>query len=59
MSIAALTRPAWMHPSFVVIFVATLLLHVWGLDRNGWANAAVEAGVRSWGARRLPRSSGL
>jgi len=56
MSIAALTWPAWMRPSFVVLFVATLFLHLWGLDRNGWANAAVEAGTRSWMARRAPRT---
>jgi hypothetical protein len=56
MSIAALTRPGWMRPSLIVMFVATLLLHLWGLDRNGWAttsySAAVRAGATSWSSRR-------
>jgi len=47
--------------SFVFLFVATLFFHVWGLDRNGWANAwyaaAVGAGIQRWKARRLPNSA--
>jgi len=53
MSIAQrLTRPTWTRPTYAVLFVATLLLHVWGLDRNGWANAYYSAAVGA-GARHL------
>src|SRR5438034_3654493 len=40
--------------SFVALLAATFVLYMWGLDRNGWANAyyaaAVQAGTRSWKA---------
>ena len=39
---------------FAVLMAVTFLLYVWGLDRNGWANAyyaaAVQAGTKSWKA---------
>ncbi len=44
----------WAHPSFLGLLGFTLVLYVWGLDRNGWANAyysaAVEAASKSWKA---------
>jgi 4-amino-4-deoxy-L-arabinose transferase-like glycosyltransferase len=53
----AMTRawyPSWARASFVALLLATLVLYVWGLDRNGWANAyyaaAVQAGTQSWKA---------
>jgi hypothetical protein len=53
----AVTRAShrdWARPSFVVLFLTTLVLHVWGLDRMGWAGthytAAVRAGTQSWKA---------
>ena len=40
--------------TFTALLAGTLLLYVWGLDRNGWANAyyaaAVQAGSKSWKA---------
>jgi 4-amino-4-deoxy-L-arabinose transferase-like glycosyltransferase len=46
--------PAWARPALLVLLVATALLYMAGLSRNGWANdfysAAVEAGTRSWKA---------
>jgi 4-amino-4-deoxy-L-arabinose transferase-like glycosyltransferase len=46
--------PAWTRPSFVALLLVTFVLYVWGLDRNGWANAyyaaAVQAGTQSWKA---------
>jgi 4-amino-4-deoxy-L-arabinose transferase-like glycosyltransferase len=46
--------PDWARPSFVALLLITLVLYVWGLDRNGWANAyyaaAVQAGTQSWKA---------
>jgi 4-amino-4-deoxy-L-arabinose transferase-like glycosyltransferase len=40
--------------SFIALLLATLVLYLWGLDRNGWANAyyagAVEAATKSWKA---------
>src|SRR5216110_176435 len=40
--------------SFAALMAVTFLLYVWGLDRNGWANAyyaaAVQAGTQSWKA---------
>jgi 4-amino-4-deoxy-L-arabinose transferase-like glycosyltransferase len=45
---------AWTRPAFMGLLLATLVLYVSGLDRNGWANAyysaAVEAGTKSWKA---------
>src|SRR5438067_1277131 len=42
------------HVAFGTLMAATFLLYIWGLDRNGWANAyyaaAVQAGTRSWTA---------
>src|SRR5438105_14886191 len=36
------------------LLAATFVVYVWGLDRNGWANAyyaaAVQAGTMSWAA---------
>src|SRR6266568_5050604 len=44
----------WTRASFAVLMVVTFVLYLWGLDRNGWANAyyaaAVEAGATSWKA---------
>ena len=46
--------PDWARPAFVALLLVTLVLYVWGLDRNGWANAyyaaAVQAGTQSWKA---------
>ena len=46
--------PAWAWPSFGALLLITFVLYVWGLDRNGWANAyyaaAVQAGTQSWKA---------
>jgi 4-amino-4-deoxy-L-arabinose transferase-like glycosyltransferase len=40
--------------TFGALLLATLVLYLWGLDRNGWANAyyaaAVEAATKSWKA---------
>src|SRR5437773_11436371 len=40
--------------SFAALLAATFVLYMWGLDRNGWANAyyaaAVQAGTKSWTA---------
>jgi hypothetical protein len=60
MSIAALTRQSWMRPSFVVFFAATLFLHLWGIDRNGWVDACYSAFVRKargWRSGRLKSPS--
>ena len=39
---------------FAALMALTFLLYVWGLDRNGWANAyyaaAVQSGTKSWKA---------
>src|SRR6266571_4030820 len=44
----------WTRLSFTALMAVTFVLYVWGLDRNGWANAyyaaAVEAGATSWKA---------
>jgi 4-amino-4-deoxy-L-arabinose transferase-like glycosyltransferase len=44
----------WTRVSFAGLLAATFVLYVWGLDRNGWANAyyaaAVQAGTKSWKA---------
>jgi 4-amino-4-deoxy-L-arabinose transferase-like glycosyltransferase len=44
----------WARPSFIALLLVTFVLYVWGLDRNGWANAyyaaAVQAGTQSWKA---------
>lgn len=46
--------PAWVRPSMFALTLVTLVLYLWGLDRNGWANsyyaAAVQAGTQSWKA---------
>jgi len=46
--------PAWARPALAGLLVATALLYMVGLDRNGWGNefyaAAVQAGTRSWKA---------
>src|SRR2546422_4479660 len=40
--------------AFAALMAVTFVLYVWGLDRNGWANAyyaaAVQAGTKSWSA---------
>jgi 4-amino-4-deoxy-L-arabinose transferase-like glycosyltransferase len=54
LAVARARYPAWARPSFVALMMVTLVLYVWGLDRNGWANAyyaaAVQAGTQSWKA---------
>jgi 4-amino-4-deoxy-L-arabinose transferase-like glycosyltransferase len=46
--------PVWARPAIAFTTLATLVLYLWGLDRNGWANAyyaaAVQAGTQSWKA---------
>jgi 4-amino-4-deoxy-L-arabinose transferase-like glycosyltransferase len=46
--------PAWARPALLALLVATALLYIAGLSRNGWANefyaAAVQAGTKSWKA---------
>ena len=46
------TDEAWARPSLIALLISSLALYVWGLDRNGWADAyysaAVEAGTKSW-----------
>jgi len=46
--------PAWARPALLALLVATALLYLVGLDRNGWANefyaAAAQAGSQSWKA---------
>jgi len=52
-SVRTRTR-AWTPASFVALLAVTAVLYLWGLDRNGWANAyyaaAVQAGTQSWKA---------
>src|ERR1700691_2584377 len=44
--------PAWARPALLALLVATGLLYLVGLGRNGWANefyaAAAQAGSESW-----------
>src|SRR5919204_4909442 len=44
----------WPRICLAVLLALTTVLYVWGLDRNGWANAyysaAVLAGTKSWTA---------
>jgi 4-amino-4-deoxy-L-arabinose transferase-like glycosyltransferase len=46
--------PAWARPALAGLLLATALLYMIGLDRNGWGNefyaAAVQAGTKSWKA---------
>jgi 4-amino-4-deoxy-L-arabinose transferase-like glycosyltransferase len=46
--------PAWARPALAGLLLATALLYLIGLDRNGWGNefyaAAVQAGTKSWKA---------
>jgi 4-amino-4-deoxy-L-arabinose transferase-like glycosyltransferase len=46
--------PAWARPALLALLVATALLYLVGLSRNGWANefyaAAAQAGTESWKA---------
>jgi hypothetical protein len=46
--------PAWARPALLALLLATALLYLLGLSRNGWANdfyaAAVQAGATSWKA---------
>jgi 4-amino-4-deoxy-L-arabinose transferase-like glycosyltransferase len=46
--------PAWARPALLALLVATGLLYLVGLGRNGWANefyaAAAQAGSQSWKA---------
>ena len=45
---------ALARPSLIALLCTTLVLYVWGLDRNGWGDAyysaAVQAGTKSWTA---------
>ena len=45
---------AWPRPALIALLGVTLLLYVWDLGRNGYANdfyaAAVQAGTKSWKA---------
>ena len=45
---------AWERPSLIALLLGTLVLYVWNLDANGWANsfyaAAVQAGSEDWTA---------
>ncbi|HTD77904.1 MAG TPA: glycosyltransferase family 39 protein, partial [Chloroflexota bacterium] len=49
-----LGESGWVRLSVGALTMATLVLYLWGLDRNGWANtyyaAAVQAGTQSWKA---------
>jgi 4-amino-4-deoxy-L-arabinose transferase-like glycosyltransferase len=46
--------PVWARPALLALLVATGLLYLVGLSRNGWANefyaAAAQAGTESWKA---------
>jgi len=46
--------PVWARPSLLALLVVTLVLYLWDLSRNGYANdfyaAAVQAGTKSWKA---------
>nr|WP_221376954.1 glycosyltransferase family 39 protein [Actinoplanes polyasparticus] len=46
--------PAWARPALLALLLVTGVLYIWGLNRNGWANAfysaAVQAGSESWKA---------
>ncbi|WP_250028750.1 glycosyltransferase family 39 protein [Paractinoplanes maris] len=46
--------PVWVRPALLALLLATAVLYLWGLSRNGWANsfysAAVQAGSASWKA---------
>jgi 4-amino-4-deoxy-L-arabinose transferase-like glycosyltransferase len=48
------TDPVWARPALAGLLLATALLYLVGLDRNGWGNefyaAAVQAGTKSWKA---------
>jgi hypothetical protein len=44
--------PAWARPALLALMLATALLYLVGLSRNGWANefyaGAAQAGTESW-----------
>jgi 4-amino-4-deoxy-L-arabinose transferase-like glycosyltransferase len=46
--------PVWARPSLFALLAVTLVLYLWDLSRNGYANdfyaAAVQAGTKSWKA---------
>jgi len=46
--------PAWARPALLALMLATALLYLVGLSRNGWANefyaGAAQAGTESWKA---------
>jgi 4-amino-4-deoxy-L-arabinose transferase-like glycosyltransferase len=46
--------PAWARPALAALLLATALLYLVGLNRNGWGNefyaAAAQAGTESWKA---------
>jgi 4-amino-4-deoxy-L-arabinose transferase-like glycosyltransferase len=46
--------PAWARPALLALLVATAILYLVGLSRNGWANefyaGAAQAGTESWKA---------
>jgi len=44
----------WVRPALLALLLLTGVLYIWGLGKNGWANAfysaAVQAGSESWKA---------
>ncbi|MCY1137717.1 glycosyltransferase family 39 protein [Actinoplanes sp. Pm04-4] len=46
--------PVWVRPALLALLLITGVLYIWGLNKNGWANAfysaAVQAGSESWKA---------
>ena len=48
------TDPRWARPALFGLLTLTVILYLWDLTRNGWANdfyaAAVQAGTKSWKA---------
>src|SRR5438445_2180530 len=51
---ARASSAVWTRLSFAALMAVTFVLYVWGLDRNGWANAyyaaALQSGTKSWKA---------
>src|SRR5689334_5792146 len=52
--VAAVARPRWVRPAFLLLLAGTAALYLWGLSASGTANsfyaAAVQAGTKSWKA---------
>ena len=44
----------WVRPALIALLLVTGVLYLWGLNKNGWANAfysaAVQAGSENWKA---------